>query len=228
LLGQKDNMLTIQQSHDIVLEFLLTPAMKILDKFAATNPIHIYTKSKQEVFSSLFIPGTRPDRVLLIAHVDTIPNDSPKLKIEFGGENALFYSGTRRTGFFKSGKPFANGLPIGADDRAGCAILWELKDLGHSLLLVHGEEFGCLGSRYLMSNPKMAALMQNHQFAIEFDRHGEDDLVFYHVATKKFAEYCLKKCHLIRWLKELGQIYAAFAEIYVVLILVWGIMGNTL
>ena len=46
-----------------------------------------------------------------------------------------------RTEFFYRSGVYDEG--IGADDRAGCAILWLLKDSGHSLLVTNGEEIGC-------------------------------------------------------------------------------------
>jgi hypothetical protein len=37
---------------------------------------------------------------------------------------------------------------LGADDRAGLAILWLLRDLGHSLMVTDLEEHGRMGSTY--------------------------------------------------------------------------------
>ena len=37
---------------------------------------------------------------------------------------------------------------IGADDRAGCAMLWLLRDSGHSLLILDGEEHGQVGAAF--------------------------------------------------------------------------------
>jgi hypothetical protein len=49
---------------------------------------------------------------------------------------------------------------IGADDRAGCAILWLLKDLGHSLLITDGEEKGGIGSKWLMNDTENADIAE--------------------------------------------------------------------
>ncbi len=167
----------------------------ILERFAELSSEAIITEGKHTDLNSVFLPGKRADRALLVAHVDTIQHDSKELRVSFGGpENPMFFSGTRRKGVFKkTGKPFISGLGIGADDRAGCAMLWALKDLGHSLLLTNGEEHGCLGSRYLMSSKKMAMLIQQHQFALQFDRKGRDDLVFYNVGTQEFADYLVQQ-----------------------------------
>src|SRR5436309_8786954 len=79
----------------------------------------------------LYIPGTRPDRVLLLAHADTVWDAKP------GYPAPVQYA----DGVYSSQNP---DLGIGGDDRAGCAILWELRALGHSLLLTSGEEKGCI------------------------------------------------------------------------------------
>jgi hypothetical protein len=78
---------------------------------------------------------------------------------------------------------------IGADDRAGCGILWLLRDLGHSLLITSGEESGCIASKRLANNKWWREKLNSHNFAVEFDRRGYKDCVFYDVGTNKFAKY---------------------------------------
>ena len=58
----------------------------------------------------LYIPGTRPDRVLLLAHADTVWDAKP------GYPAPVRYV----DGVYSSQNP---ELGIGGDDRAGCAIL---------------------------------------------------------------------------------------------------------
>jgi acetylornithine deacetylase/succinyl-diaminopimelate desuccinylase-like protein len=89
----------------------------------------------------LYVRGQRENKILLVAHADTVWDGfwrKPKdLKHELIFSNGVFQS---------SGSVYG----IGADDRAGCAMLWLLKDLGHSLLITDGEEAGGLGSNWLM------------------------------------------------------------------------------
>lgn len=122
-----------------------------------------------------YIPGTRKDRVLLVAHADTVWDDH-KEKRSVGYSGGFYYSNKKHMG-------------IGADDRAGCAIVWNLRNMGHSVLVVTGEESGCLGSSWLMSNTYWAWIMAQHQFAIQFDRRGDKDLVFYDVGSEEFVDY---------------------------------------
>ena len=84
---------------------------------------------------------------------------------------------------------------LGADDRAGCAMLWLLKDLGHSLLVTNGEEHGQTGSSWLKSHNKHIynEINRDHQFVMEFDRRNGGDFKCYDVGTDEFRSYVTKK-----------------------------------
>lgn len=182
--------MTPQEARSLIEPIFYMKEMEILERFANSSKDSIFTKHKQTDFSSVFIPGSRKDRVLLVAHVDTVWHDSPKIEVGYGNEgHEIFYSEIREKGLDKDDDPYFDGIGFGADDRAGVAMLWMYRQLGHSLLLVNGEERGTRGSRYLMSNSEMAAEIQEHQFAVEFDRHGYNDIVFYSVWTKSFKDY---------------------------------------
>src|SRR5690606_36735333 len=120
----------------------------------------------------LYIPGTRDDRVLLVAHADTVWNDS---LLNIGYSNSILFSKNSTLG-------------IGADDRAGCAILWRLRDMGHSILVPNMEEKGCIGSKFLMSDSKWAEEIAKHQFAVQFDRYNASGLVTYSVGSFDFIK----------------------------------------
>jgi hypothetical protein len=183
----------ISQAKELLFPFFKMKEFEILDQFARLSPDSICRKNLEYTdYSFTFVPGQRQDRVLLVAHVDTVWHDSKKVKVACVSNNdhEMLISGSRKKGTDKDGDPYVYGMGIGADDRAGCAILWGLKDLGHSLLLVSGEEYGSLGSHFAMSNKKMARTIQAHQFVVQFDRHGHNDLVFYDVGTKEFKKYC--------------------------------------
>ncbi len=184
----------IKEAHELISPFFKKTEIEILDMFGKLSPNSINVRPKLTDYAYTLVPGTRPDRALLVAHVDTVWHDSPKVKVAFGDEeHPCYISGSRVKGLDKDGDPRLTGFGIGADDRAGVANLWGYRDLGHTLLLVNGEEYGSLGSNYLMSNKKMVDFIQSHSFAVQFDRHGSDDLVFYNVGTKAFREYCEKE-----------------------------------
>jgi hypothetical protein len=173
---------------EILIEWFKMSDSDILNKFYDLSPkTQVYGEGS---YQSLFIPGTRDDRVLLVAHVDTYwGKDQEKVSIDLND------------GFLASGKKFFRcengvrtnhmlGMGIGADDRAGVAILWHLRNLGHSILLTGMEERGCVGSSFIMLREDASKLMQKHNFAVQFDRRNINDLVFYNVGTGKFINYC--------------------------------------
>ncbi len=124
-----------------------------------------------------YIPGSRRDRVLLVAHTDTV----------WDAHSGFPAPVSYKDGVFRSGSPH---LGIGADDRAGCAMLWHLRNLGHSLLLTSGEENGCRSSHWIMEqNRDVAKSIQDHRFLVQFDRSGACDFKCYSVGTPAFREY---------------------------------------
>jgi hypothetical protein len=143
---------------------------EVLDKFASLPKAQTIGKGND---SFVFIEGTRPDRILLVAHADTVWNEPV---------DPIYAEG-----YYFSGK---KDIGIGADDRSGCAMLWELRNSGHSILVPNAEEKGCLGSRFLMNQKGWPEIIENHQFAIEMDRMDANDLAFYEIGSSKFKDWC--------------------------------------
>jgi len=167
----------------ILLEFLKMPlgsSDEVFEKFT-TIPEVIHRGSEIERF--LYARGKRANKVLLVAHADTYWDQH--------------YSK-------KSNQPFVlsdiNGIirnvngGLGADDRAGCAILWLLKDMGHSILITDGEEGGKCGSNWLMNENQDIAdeINNNHQFVIQLDRKNGKDFKCYSVGTDEFRKYVIQ------------------------------------
>lgn len=166
--------------NSIMENWLVSSQDEIMDKFASL-PHAFADGSNSERF--VYIPGTRDDRVLLVAHSDTVWNDK-KIVVKY--YNDTYYSAQENIG-------------IGADDRAGCAILWYLRNLGHSLLITSGEEIGCKTSKWMMQNDWWKdEINKKHQFAIQFDRRGRTNVVFYDVSSKDFEKYILENTQYSR------------------------------
>ena len=143
------------------LRYPLSDARGIFERFQ-TLPGAISYQGKMELERFVYIPGTRKDRVLLVAHADTVWDAA------YGNsrESALVLE----DGVFHSSDPACG---IGADDRAGCAMVWALRNSGHSLLIVHGEEKGKHGARFLRkAYPKLYRELNRHQFMMEMDWAG--------------------------------------------------------
>jgi hypothetical protein len=147
-------------------------------------PRAIYRGEGLERF--LYVRGSRSNKVLLVAHADTVWDH------EYGYDPSLTHVIRIENGKIRA---VDVELGLGADDRAGCAMLWLLKDLGHSLLVTNGEEHNQQGACWLKSHNKQIydEINRDHQFVIEFDRHNGGDFKCYDVGTDEFRSYVAQK-----------------------------------
>jgi hypothetical protein len=165
---------------------------QVLDKFGSLK--NAFTDGKgQKRF--VYVPGTRDDRALIVAHADTVWNNLP---IDPDLHSGIVFSKNRNKKIeipSKHGGTITKwGVGLGADDRAGCSIAWELRNTGHSILISSGEEIGCISTRRMMNTKWWVdELNDKHSFAIQFDRRGMNDIVFYDVGTNDFVKYVKKK-----------------------------------
>jgi hypothetical protein len=157
----------------ILLQFLNMPlggTGEIFAKFRELDGAEHRGEGKEQF---LYRRGSRDDRVLLVAHADTV------------------WSGSQQEIVYENGIIRNKKGGLGADDRAGCAMVWLLRDLGHSLLIVDGEESGREGSKWLMeANTDIGNEINNeHNFVVEFDRCNGRDYKCYDVGTPEFRHY---------------------------------------
>lgn len=158
------------------LEEPLHTSDSILARFAGLPGAQIFGDSPERF---VYVPGSRTDRVVLVAHADTVWQGYRRI------ETALAFD--EAGGFFHSLSP---RYGLGADDRAGCAILWLLRDMGHSLLITDGEEQGLLGSEALVSwQMEILEELNAHRFMVQFDRCNGRDFKCYGVGTPAFRQY---------------------------------------
>lgn len=132
----------------------------------------------------VYVPGRhRKDRVLLVAHADTVWD------AEYTGETRL-----ERQLACENGVIWNIHGGLGADDRAGCAMIWELQNLGHSVLITNGEEQGRTGATWLMDeNPDIAdEINSTHNFMVQLDRRNGADFKCYSVGSGSFQRYVKK------------------------------------
>jgi hypothetical protein len=144
---------------DILIEFLNYPlgtGEGILEHFSKLyGADHRGNGLKQFVY----IPGNRKKKGLLVAHADTHWDQNYSHGTIMGHQivrnGNVIYSGSENFG-------------IGADDRAGCAIIWLLRYTGHSLLITNGEEDRRHGSKWLMDENYDIAdkINKHHQFVV--------------------------------------------------------------
>lgn len=151
-------------------------AEAVLKKFAALPGAVVKTGGDMEGF--VYVPGTRKDGVLLVSHADTAGHESDGIEL-------VETPDTIRN---------ARGI-LGADDRAGCAMLWLLRNTGHGLLVTDGEEYGSIGAGFLRwcCPDIFEEINRRYRFMIEIDRRGGGDFKCYNVGTEKFRAYVGEK-----------------------------------
>jgi hypothetical protein len=171
---------------EILKEFLEVPLESsdlIFKRFSALPNADVVVRGNRPK-RFLYLRGQRKNKVLLVAHADTVWDEQCGRSFDTRHE-LLFSDGVIRSSSTKCG--------IGADDRAGCAMLWLLKDLGHSLLITDGEELGGMGSNWLMNTLENKDIAEEinakHQFMIQLDRRHGLDFKCYSVGTDEFREY---------------------------------------
>lgn len=119
----------------------------------------------------LYSKGTHP--VLLVAHMDTVHKESPK---------TILYS--------KDGNTIMSLEGIGGDDRCGIIMILEiLKKHDCSVVFLEDEEVGCVGARKFC---KAGIDIGEINYAVEFDRKGGNDYVFYKDYNKDFEAHIKK------------------------------------
>lgn len=125
----------------------------------------------------VYVPGTRKDRVLLAAHADTAWD-----KI-YTGKDAAPQAIVRDGAILRGQEP---SLGIGADDRAGCAMLWLLRDSGHSLLILDGEEHGKGAHNLLRArHGDLLAALNRHRYMLEPDLPGDTQYIPARIPSSK-------------------------------------------
>lgn len=164
---------------DYFLNISISDGGEIFTAFSAL-PGAITDSGEKPLERYVFVPGKKANAVVLVAHTDTVwdANYGNPAQTTAVYQDGIYYSTNPQCG-------------IGADDRAGCAMLWALRDSGHSLLLVDGEEHGKFGAKYLRkSNPKLFRQLNRHQFMIELDWRGTNGCLYNQVEnTQTFKNY---------------------------------------
>lgn len=166
----------------ILREFLNCPledGSEILKRFAAL-PGAVFAQGAHPLERFVYVPGTRKDRVLLIAHCDTVWDRNYR---RINGQQVLCEENGVLHGTLAD-------FGIGADDRAGCALLWLLRQSGHSLLILDGEEHGHFGANYLRrEHRKLLRELNAHRYLLQLDLWGGNSCMYHGIPnSRRFCE----------------------------------------
>lgn len=144
-------------------------------------------------FNAIYVPPTRPGKLLLVSHIDTVWDGMPVIgePVTVNNEFIVNREVLRKT----TREIFSNDklVGIGADDRLGVATIHHIveNDLlnGHGILLSDGEEIA-LGSYAIATNPEIRRrlLDDKYNWMLEFDYPGVDSFTTYRNEDKKFVE----------------------------------------
>lgn len=118
--------------------------------------------------------------ILFSAHVDTVHSPTaPEIQvIHHDSENGYVYKD--------------DGIPLGADNAAGCAVLMHMIENGvpGAYIFHRGEECGGVGSQGMADDHE--EWLKRFKWAIAFDRRGTDSIITEmmvgQTASEKFAE----------------------------------------
>ncbi len=196
------NTMSIPDEEKLLREFLEMPLENtdsVFKKFMELNmPGAIHEKGNGDFQEFLYIPGTRKDRVVLVAHADTwwdsrwpenngrhyLPRKELHIDLDHAGHT-----------IYRNMHGHQSGGGLGADDRAGCAmlyLLYLLMEEKHSILVTEGEEHRSRGKGIALfpSRPELFDLInRKHQFAIQLDRENGKDFKCYNVGTEPFKSF---------------------------------------
>ncbi len=171
-----------ENSFEILQRFLSIPVEDGSEVFRLFSqlPGAVAGEGEKPLERYVFVPGSRKDAVVLVAHADTVWDRAY--------DRAAKASLTFRDGVFFGE---SSDCGIGADDRAGCAMVWALRESGHSLLVVDGEEHGKRGAKFLREgNKKLFRRLNRHRFMLELDWRGTNGCLYNQVEnSQKFKDY---------------------------------------
>ncbi len=157
-------------------KLILQSTQKDLLTYLSEILVKEYGKEKCEITDDYLFARGKND-ILLVAHLDTVHTSLPKL-ILFDSQQGIIWS----------------PQGIGGDDRGGVYSI--LVILNHfiknkqdlpSILFTTNEEIGCVGAGKAATELKEKA--KGLKFAIELDRKGKNDMVFYDCKNKSFEDY---------------------------------------
>lgn len=178
---------------EILKEFIKMPLFstdEVFKKFSEDTDGHLYMIDGHKFY---FKPGTREDRILLIAHADTVwDNRYKKFPIDYTNEDINYKREMIETENIYCNNPKFN-TGIGADDRAGCAMAWLLKDSGNSVLITDEEEVGGLTARAIMTSPELRDIINSHNFMLQFDMNGSKWFKCYGAGSEEFKQMMEEK-----------------------------------
>lgn len=149
---------------------ILRKTQKELKKYVQKKLVNLGYEYVVEGDGFVYAQGEIP--VLLVAHMDTVHTNIPKV---IHTENGIVSS----------------PQGIGGDDRCGIySILEIIKERKCHVLFCEDEESGCVGTRKFVVTKLCEEIAEEINYMVEIDRRGSNDLVYYDNDNKEFHDFC--------------------------------------
>lgn len=136
----------------------------------------------------IYAVGTIP--VALVAHMDTVFEESPKDRIVTSGGKTYMRPERKVTLYYDQWREMI-ACPDGAgfDDRAGIYAIFKIIESGlkPSIILTTDEEIGGVGALKFVN--KVKEPLSDLRYIIQLDRRGTQDCVFYDLESPEFQSY---------------------------------------
>lgn len=163
--------------HIELLETLCTLEQEQLHDYLLDTLLEYYNEQNVIEDHGQFLYAKGNLDVLLVAHLDTVHKVKPTL-------DEIFYDEAKGVMWSPRG--------IGGDDRCGVFIILNILFAGYRphIAFTWNEEIGCVGSRNMVQvfDPK-EQMGANINFAIQFDRRGHQEAVYYDLYNPEFEQY---------------------------------------
>jgi hypothetical protein len=179
---------------------------EVFEKFATDTGGKIYNIDGHRFY---YKAGTRDDKILLVAHADTVWDKRYK---NLALAKCGYSTKPQDKSYMKETENFfvsnSKKLGIGADDRAGSAIAYLLKDSGNSVLITDEEEIGSVVSKLICGFAEYKTALENggfeptdsereiinvandivccHKFMLQFDMNGAKEFKCYGAGSEDF------------------------------------------
>lgn len=176
----------LTENQEQILMDVLTLSQPELHEYVKSFLLSFYPKERmfEQHGEGIYFAGDIP--VLLVAHMDTVHQVQPTL-------DNIYYDQEKQAMWSPSG--------IGADCRAGIFNILATVAKGYlpHIMVTWDEEIGGVGAGKLMNRwgensfSAEAILVQEYMkdvnFAIQYDRHGFNEAVYYYLDNKDFENY---------------------------------------
>ena len=163
-------------------EYLIKANQENIKKYLEENLPKKFGKEKVVITKDyIFCEGEIP--VMFVCHMDTVHKEIVK-------DLFITYAIDDKDGFVISSKQ-----GIGGDDRCGIyAAIYLINNCKRRpyFLFTTDEEIGCLGAKKAMTELKHMVVQNKKcifKYLIEFDRHGEKQVVYYDTTNSNFMKY---------------------------------------